>query len=52
MIDEVDFRTKVVRDELNSMSKDLFNRLRGPIDAVLKQSGLTMVHLIQFFVSK
>lgn len=46
--EELDFKTKVTRAELESMSKDLLDRIRGPIDTVLKTAKMKVVCLVLF----
>lgn len=48
MCEDKDFRLKVTRDELEEMSKDIFERIEQPITSALKMSGLTMVSLLMF----
>ncbi|KAJ3087882.1 hypothetical protein HK102_010077 [Quaeritorhiza haematococci] len=42
LIDELDFRTIVSRADLEGLSKDLFERVGGPIDAVLADTKLSL----------
>lgn len=40
--EDIDFRSKVSRDEFDNMSKDLLDRAEGPIQTVLKLAGMRM----------
>ncbi|KAG0332948.1 hypothetical protein BG004_001029 [Podila humilis] len=40
LMDEFDFRVKVTRAELEELSKDLIERVRGPIDVALKEANM------------
>ncbi|KAF9115420.1 hypothetical protein BGX27_007920 [Mortierella sp. AM989] len=42
LMEEFDFRVKVTRAELEELSKDLFARVRGPIDAALNDSNMKL----------
>ncbi|XP_014255771.1 hypoxia up-regulated protein 1 isoform X2 [Cimex lectularius] len=42
LLDEVDFKLQVTRDEFENLCKDLFDRVQQPIETALKTSGLTM----------
>ncbi|KAF9344770.1 hypothetical protein BGX26_003933 [Mortierella sp. AD094] len=42
LMEEIDFKVKVTRTELEELSKDLFARVRGPIDAALKESNMKL----------
>ncbi|KAF8977992.1 hypothetical protein BGZ46_006966, partial [Entomortierella lignicola] len=42
LMEEIDFKVKVSRAELEDLSKDLFARVRGPIDAALKESNMKL----------
>lgn len=42
LLDEEDFKVLVTREELENMCKDLFERVKNPIDQALKTSGITM----------
>ncbi|KAF9978678.1 hypothetical protein BGZ73_001033 [Actinomortierella ambigua] len=41
VMDDVDFKLKVTRDDLERLSQDLITRVRGPLDAVLKETNMT-----------
>ncbi|ORZ27841.1 Hsp70 protein-domain-containing protein [Lobosporangium transversale] len=45
LTDEIDFRIKVTRAELEEISKDLFIRVRGPIDAALAESNMKLADI-------
>lgn len=42
LMEEIDFRIKVSRAELEELSKDLFDRVRGPIDAALTSANMKL----------
>lgn len=50
LLEEIDFRTKVTREELEDLSKDLFEKVTKPIEEALKISQITMVCTIFLFV--
>lgn len=43
LMDDIDFRTKVSRQEFDDMSKDLFDRVTAPVKTVVEKAGLKMV---------
>ncbi|XP_063217680.1 hypoxia up-regulated protein 1 isoform X1 [Bacillus rossius redtenbacheri] len=42
LLDDIDFKLHVTRDELEELSADLFDRVKAPVEQALKSSGLTM----------
>lgn len=42
LIDEIDFKLQVTREQFEELCSDLFDRVRGPVEQALKASGLTM----------
>lgn len=42
LLDDQDFKFQVTREVFEELSKDLFDRVRGPLDRALANSGLTM----------
>ncbi|KAJ3128212.1 Hypoxia up-regulated protein 1 [Nowakowskiella sp. JEL0407] len=42
LMEEIDFKTIVTREELEDLCADLFTRIRKPIDIVLEKTGLKM----------
>lgn len=50
--EELDFKTKITRAELESLSKDLLDRIRGPIDTVLKTAKMKVVCLVLVYSYK
>ena len=42
-MEDVDFSTKVTREELESMCADLFDRVGKPVTDALKSADITMV---------
>jgi hypoxia up-regulated 1 len=42
VIDGVDFRAKMTREELESISKDLIERVPGPVHSILKDAKLSL----------
>lgn len=42
LLDDIDMKIQVTRDQLEDLCQDLFERIRNPVDMALKTSGLTM----------
>ena len=42
-MDEIDFRMKVTRSELEEMCSDLFDRIADPVKLALEAADMTMV---------
>ncbi|XP_071440991.1 hypoxia up-regulated protein 1, partial [Hetaerina americana] len=42
LLDDVDFKLQVTRDQFQELCADLFDRVKGPVDRALESSGLTM----------
>ncbi|KAF9287722.1 hypothetical protein BGZ88_008480 [Linnemannia elongata] len=42
LMDDVDFKIKVTRAELEDLTKDLLDRVRGPIDAALTEANMKL----------
>ncbi|KAK3912914.1 Hypoxia up-regulated protein 1 [Frankliniella fusca] len=42
LLDDIDLKIQVTREQLEDLCKDLFDRIRGPVDQALKTSGLSM----------
>ncbi|ORX45559.1 HSP70-domain-containing protein [Piromyces finnis] len=42
LTDDIDFRTKVTRAELEEMAVDLFPRIKNPIEKILNESNLSL----------
>ncbi|XP_046664978.1 hypoxia up-regulated protein 1 isoform X1 [Homalodisca vitripennis] len=42
LLDEIDFKLQVTREEFENLCSDLFERVKNPIQQALKTSGLTM----------
>ncbi|CAC5426298.1 HYOU1 [Mytilus coruscus] len=42
LLEEIDFKTKVTREELEELSKDLFEKVTKPIEEALKVSQITL----------
>ncbi|KAG0235393.1 hypothetical protein BGW42_005372 [Actinomortierella wolfii] len=40
VMDDIDFKMKVTRNDLETLSKDLIARVRGPLDAALKEANM------------
>lgn len=45
LVDEIDFKEKITRDEFEKICADLFERVQRPVDEVLSTSGVTLVCL-------
>lgn len=43
MLEDIDFKAKVTREEFEEMNKDLFERVIQPIEDALKTSQVTLV---------
>ena len=43
LVDEIDFKLKITRDQFESLCTDLFDRVRGPIEEALSTSGILLV---------
>ena len=43
LLEDVDFSTKVTREDLESMCADLFDRVGKPVTDALKSADITMV---------
>ena len=43
MLDEIDFRLKVTRAELEEMCADMFDRIGDPVKQALEAADMTMV---------
>ncbi|XP_046384105.1 hypoxia up-regulated protein 1 [Ischnura elegans] len=42
LIEDIDFKLQVTRDQFQELCSDLFDRVKGPVDRALESSGLTM----------
>lgn len=42
LLDDIDMKIQVTREQLEDLCKDLLLRIRNPVDMALKSSGLTM----------
>ncbi|XP_063441737.1 hypoxia up-regulated protein 1-like isoform X3 [Mytilus trossulus] len=42
LLEEIDFKTRVTRDDLEELSKDLFDKVTKPIEEALKVSQITL----------
>lgn len=51
LLDEIDFRLQVTREEFENLNKDLFDRVKGPVETALKMSGLTLDVINQVVLS-
>lgn len=52
LMDDVDFKAKVTREELETMSADLFERVKVVAQDALKISEVTPVKFFKFFLKK
>ena len=53
LMDDVDFKAKVTRDEFENMCSDLFDRVKATVEDAMKFSEITNVkykHIILFYV--
>jgi hypoxia up-regulated 1 len=46
LIDEIDFKHRVTRDQFENLCADLFQRVKRPIEEALNTSGITLVKII------
>lgn len=42
LLDDIDFKLQVTREEFETLCSDLFDRVKGPVDQALKTSGLAI----------
>lgn len=42
LLDDEDFKVLVTREDLENLCKDLFDRIKNPIDQALKTAGLSL----------
>ncbi|KAG8234741.1 hypothetical protein J437_LFUL000978 [Ladona fulva] len=42
VLEDIDFKLQVTRDQFQDLCSDLFDRVKGPVEKALKSSGLTM----------
>nr|ATU82895.1 secreted HSP70-like protein [Pristhesancus plagipennis] len=47
LIDEVDFKLQVTREEFENLCSDLFDRVKNPVEQALKTSGLSIESINQ-----
>ena len=45
LLEDVDFRLKVTREELDAMCTDLYERVKDPVRQALEAADMTMVRL-------
>jgi hypoxia up-regulated 1 len=50
LIDDIDFKLKVTREEFESMCGDLFDRVRGPVDQALASSEMILSEIDQIIL--
>lgn len=46
-MEDVDFKLKVTRDQLETMCADIFEKIAHPVQEALKSADITIVSLIQ-----
>jgi hypoxia up-regulated 1 len=46
LVDEIDFKHRITRDQFENLCADLFQRVRRPIEEALNTSGITLVRII------
>ncbi|CAF1108117.1 unnamed protein product, partial [Didymodactylos carnosus] len=47
LVDDIDFKHKISRDQFETMCSDLFQRVKLPVEEVLKTSGITLDEIQQ-----
>jgi hypoxia up-regulated 1 len=45
LVDEIDFKHRITRDQFEKLCADLFERVKRPIEEVLNTSGISLVRL-------
>ncbi len=48
-MEEIDFKMLVQREEFENLCRDLFDRVKGPVERALKNSQLSMDVISQVF---
>ncbi|CAF4848104.1 unnamed protein product [Rotaria sp. Silwood1] len=52
LIDEIDFKHRITREQFEKLFEDLFQRVKQPIEEALNTSGITLVRIIDLFDKK
>jgi len=52
LIDEIDFKHRITRDDFENLCKDLFERVKRPVEEVLKTSGISLVRPLDFHINQ
>jgi hypoxia up-regulated 1 len=47
LIDEIDFKHRVTREEFENLCADLFQRVKRPVEEVLNTSGIALVRILR-----
>jgi len=50
LLEDVDFSSKVTREELETMCADLFDRVGEPVNQALRSADMTMVIVYNIYV--
>lgn len=50
LLDEIDFKLPVKREEFEALCTDVFDRVRGPVDAALISAGMDISAIDQFII--
>jgi hypoxia up-regulated 1 len=52
LVDEIDFKHRITREQFENLCTDLFERVKRPIQEVLNTSGITLVRIYtRFYIS-
>jgi hypoxia up-regulated 1 len=52
LIDEIDFKHRITRDDFENLCTDLFERVKRPVEEVLKTSGISLVRPLNFHIKQ
>ena len=50
LIDEIDMKIKVTREEFENLCKDLFDSIKKPVEDAIKSAGVNFVSFLSFFL--
>jgi hypoxia up-regulated 1 len=50
LVDEIDFKHRITRDQFERLCADLFQRAKRPVEEVLNTSGISLVRIIQILI--
>jgi hypoxia up-regulated 1 len=52
LIDEIDFKHRITREDFENLCLDLFKRVKRPVEEVLKTSGIALVRIFHFNINQ